>query len=81
MDSIPDSYKHDGLSNPAEYDKFKIVNKQDRPACTSKIYDPLARFQPWEWNENTMLSSHDEDASPIILGDPEIVAPYSLSFR
>ena len=42
---FPSSYKHADLSNPDDYNKYNIVNKQNKPSCTSKIYDPLRRFQ------------------------------------
>ena len=83
-DELPSSYKHADLANPESYSKFSIVNKHNKPACTSKIYDPLSRFQPWDFKDSNgkigQYSTNEDGDTPIILADPEIVAPYSLSF-
>ena len=84
-DELPSSYKHADLANPESYSKFNIVNKHNKPACTSKIYDPLSRFQAWDFKGSNgkigqYSTSEDNADTPIILADPEIVAPYSLSF-
>ena len=85
-DQFPSSYKHADLSDREDYKKYHIVNKQNKPACTSKIYDPLKRFQAWEFQDadgkgGQYSTDPEKNYSPVILADPEVVAPYSLSFR
>ena len=43
---FPAGYKHD----MSDYEKFKRNPNIDvnKPACTSRIFDPLGRFQPWD---------------------------------
>ena len=84
-DELPSSYKHKSLADRDVYQKFHEVNKQNKPACTAKIYDPLSRFQAWQVEDSngktaTFSTTDDNTDTPIILADPEIVAPYSLSF-
>lgn len=84
---FPSSYKHADLFNRDDYNKYHIVNKHNKPSCTSKIYDPLRRFQAWGFEDDTtgkigqFSTDPDKNYSPVILADPEVVAPYSLSFR
>lgn len=61
--NFPVGYKHD----MSDYEKFKYDSSQDvnKPVCSSRIFDPLGRFQPWDTYPQLLnLDSLDGSSEP-----------------